>query len=49
LWTKIWECGSGVLRRSSWGVRRGGIFAVFFSINKKERGVWKEGFEGGRR
>jgi hypothetical protein len=27
-WTEIWECGSGVLRRSSWGFRRGGILAI---------------------
>lgn len=28
LCTEIWECGSGVLRRSSWGVRRGAILTI---------------------
>jgi hypothetical protein len=27
--TVMRECGSGVLRASSWGVRRGGIFGIF--------------------
>ena len=42
-WTEIWEWGSRVLRRSSWGVRRGGIFAISWSEIKM---AWKYGREG---